>query len=60
MIFQRKKRLIIGCQLKCIVVGNYATWWQLCDHFVYHMYVDTYSFVCFEPRVLVLLDLNVY
>ena len=36
------------------------TWRQLSDHFVYHMYVDTYSFVCFAPRVLVLLDLYVY
>ena len=58
MLFQQKKH--IGCQLKCIVVGNYVTWRQLSDHFVYHMYVDTYSFVCFAPRVLVLLDLNVY
>ena len=58
MLCQQKKH--IGCQLKCIVVGNYVTWRQLSDHFVYHMYVDTYSFVCFAPRVLVLLDLNVY
>ena len=41
MLFQQKKHLIIGCQLKCIVVGNYVTWRQLSDHFVYHMYVDT-------------------
>ena len=58
MLFQQKKH--IGCQLKCIVVGNYVNCRQLSDHFVYHMYVDTYSFVCFAPRVLVLLDLNVY
>ena len=58
MLCQQKKH--IGCQLKCIVVGNYVTWRQLSDHFVYHMYVDTYSFVCFAPRVLVILDLNVY
>ena len=25
MLFQQKKLLIIGCQLKCIVAGNY-TW----------------------------------
>ena len=58
MLCQQKKH--IGCQLKCIVVGNYVTWRQLSDLFVYHVYVDTYSFVCFAPRVLVLLDLNVY
>ena len=52
MLFQQKKRLIIGCQLKCIVVGNYEAWRQLSDHFVYHMYADTYSFVCVAPQVL--------
>ena len=35
-------------------------WRQFSDHFLYHLYVDTYSFVGIAPRVLVLLDLNVY